>query len=342
MKATEASISEIQKQLGGHESEAMIDTQKARLLIACDNTYSTPAGKDGLLRIQMLPPAGKEYAYLSINGANAPAKYTIDQMDPIYMRTTGTGREVFGSVPEYFGFDGVQAGGEHEKLLALFSLPLLPEKGVKPGEAFTTGFHQFVPMLNENAVAGIMAGKITTGIPARGTLEAIEWEGGIPCAKLHSTIEVGADAAKTSIDSVYWFALDRRCIVKYILVVTQEVKVTGDGAGGSQATGGRGGGGTTMGPPGGRGGSRGGGGGIASGEGGDNAMTPQRGGGRGGGSRGGGGMMGPPGAAGRGGGVMGPPGAGGSRGGGGNTGGNRGSNTQFVRVRNSFIVTLEK
>lgn len=353
-KVTEASITEIQKQLGGRASEEMIDTQKLRFMVAIDNAYQTANGKDGLLRVQMLPPKGKEYAYVDLNNSGTPVKYSVDQMWPVYMRVSDAGRELFGSLPGYFGFENSDSGAVSEGLLIPFALPQLPAKGLKPGDTFPGSFQQLVPGLLSDPALNIFAGRVTTGLPARGILEAVEWESGIPCAKIRNTIEVAQGEAKMTLDSTYWFALDRRCIVKYILNQTVETKVGGAAAGGSGAapSGGRGGGGM-MGPPGGRGGRGGGmmgppGGG---GSGGDNDFSLQRG-GRGG--RGGGGLAPPPPAQGgsrggsRGGSPMagpgGPAGAAGSgnAGGRGAGGGGRGSNTEYIRVRQQFMITLEK
>ncbi|MBX7133478.1 MAG: hypothetical protein K1X67_12465 [Fimbriimonadaceae bacterium] len=347
-KVTEASITEIQKQLGGRASEEMIDTQKLRFLVAVDNAYKTTTGTDGLLRVQLLPPKGKEYAYVDLNNSGTPVKYSIDQMWPIYMRVSDAGRELFGSLPGYFGFENSDTGAVSDGLLIPFALPQLPAKGLKPGDTFPGSFQQVVPNLMTDPALNIFAGKVTTGLPARGILEAVEWENGIPCAKIRNTIEVAQGEAKVTLDSTYWFALDRKCIVKYILNQTIETKVSSGQAGGAgaAATGGRGGGGNVMGPS--RGGGRGGGmmGPPGGGDGGDFSMQRGGRGGRGGaglappppsqgGSRGGSPMAGP-------GGPAGPAGSGAAGGRGAGGGGGRGSNTEYIRVRQQFMITLEK
>ena len=101
-----------------------------------------------------------------------------------------------------------------------------------------------------NPELNIFAKKVTTGLPARGILEAVEWENGIPCAKIRNTIEVAQGEAKVTLDSTYWFALDRRCIVKYLLNQTIETKVSSAGSAGAAPSGGRGGGGTLRSGPG--------------------------------------------------------------------------------------------
>lgn len=343
-KVTEATITEAQRQLGGRMSEEMIDTQKFRWLVAFDNVYKTPTGNEALVRMQLLPQKGKDYAVLNLKDNTDGVRYYEENMVSTYLRLTETGREVFGSVPAYFGLEGFSPQMAINGIYIPFTLPVLPSQGVKPGTPFSAAFQNL--RIDPSTQDLLTAGKLTVQGPGRGTLEGVEWEGGIPCAKIKNTIEVGVADSKQTVEETYWFALDRRCVIKFLRVVTAEVKVGGDtggAAGGAPA--GRSGG--LMGPPGrgggddddgrdfgmspqGRrgGGLQGGGGGVAPGDTGGQ--------GRGGSRGGGGGLMGPPGAAGSGGGVMGPAGRGGATGGGGRAG------SEFVRLRFQYLVTLEK
>jgi hypothetical protein len=341
-KITEATITETQRQLGGRMSEEMIDTQKFRWLVAFDNVYKTATGNEALVRMQLLPQKGKDYAVLNLRDNSEGVRYYEENMVSTYLRLTETGREVFGSVPAYFGLEGFSPQMAINGVYIPFTLPVLPSQGVKPGVPFSAAFQDL--RIDPNTQDLLTAGKLTTQGPGRGTLEGVEWEGGIPCAKIKNSLEVTIGGAKQSVEETYWFALDRRCIVKFLRVVTAEVKVGGENAGGAAGaapSGGRSGG--LMGPPGRGGGDD---------EDRDFAMSPQGrrgsplqgGGGRGGVAPGDSGGQGTRGGT-RGGGLMGPPGAAGAGGPGGGrnaaTGGGGGGN-EYVRLRYQFLVTLEK
>lgn len=343
-KITEATITEVQRQLGGRMSEEMIDTQKFRWLVAFDNVYKTATGNEALVRMQLLPQKGKDYAVLNLRDNSDGTRYYEENMISTYLRLTETGREVFGSIPAYFGLEGFSPQMAINGVYIPFTLPVLPAQGVKPGTPFSAAFQNL--RIDPNSDDLLTAGKLTLQGPGRGTLEGVEWEGGIPCAKIKNTLEVGTGNDKRSIEETYWFALDRRCVVKFLRVVTAEVRVGGEagGAAGGPPAGGRPGG--LMGPPGGGddddgrdfGISQGRRGGGLQGGGGRGGVAPGDTGGQGSSRGGGGGLMGPPGAGG--GGVMGPPGRGG--GGRAGAGGGGAGGTEYVRLRFQFLVTLEK
>ncbi len=317
--------------------------EAVRLLYACDNAYSNG---EGLMRLQVLPDKGinnREYAKLTTTGATAAKKYYPEDMAPIYMRITSTGREVFGSVPDYFGFDGNVGGGSRLGLYASFPLPVLPTKSVRPGDTWQAAFQQGALDLNKKSEVNT----VVSTIIARGEFVGVEWEQGHPCAVIKNSIAQGSpvktkvgsqfqDIAdrKVSVQETIWFALDTKKIVQYYRDITTEGKAdfgftAGDGSapggptGGPPPSGGRGPGG----PPGGRGGSKGPD--DFSHTSGNPTDLKQQRAPSGGGGRGQGGP---------------PPAAGGSgfAGTGGAGGGSAPAQTSFVRVRSQYIFTLEK
>lgn len=331
-------ISETDQKKGGDRPFQINEEGEAiRLLYACDNAY--PNG-EGLMRLQVLADKGvnkREYAMVTTTGATGPKKYYPENMAPIYMRISSTGREVFGSIPDYFGFDGNIGGGNRLGLYASFPLPVLPSKSVRPGDTWQGAFQLGSLDLDKASEVNTVVNTVI----ARGEFKGVEWEQGHPCAVIKNSIAQGSpvkarvgaqfqDIAdrKVSVEETIWFALDTKKIVQYYRDITTEGKADfGFMTGGSTS------GGASSGAPAPAGGRPGGG-----GKGPDDfslrAGGPQdlrqRGAspGRGGGPQGP--QGGPPG------GPQGPQGA--------PAGSGAGSNAQmsFVRVRSQMIFTLEK
>lgn len=345
-----STITQAQNQLGGRAAELPLDSESVRLLYAVDNRYDNG---DGLLRMQALPNKGKDYAMLTTLDQTEPRKYFDYEMAPIYMRLTPTGNEVFGSIPIYVPMQGSAGEVTRTDLFADFPLPTLPQKNVKPGDAWMGRFQWGRLDLDQVYEQP----SVVENFPARGQFVGVEWEMGFPCAKLQHTIQAGTKSIegiklaemgrdftdeKVAMTETIWFALDTGKIVKIIRDITIDRKVEqaaagpGGGAMGAPAGGGKGG---PMGTAG-TGGPDLPGGGKGSGEGFFQSLGSegffQRGGPQGGGRRGGpmgtaGG--GPQGAAGGDTGLM----RGGQTGRGGGTGA-----PQFVRVKVQQIFTLEK
>jgi len=370
-------ISQAQAQLGSHAPTISTDDMKVRILYATDNVYNGKNGKEGLLRMQVLPDKGKDYAEIIPPGESKTEKISADQMIPLFMRITDVGREVFSSQPAYFGVDGKSGATTMVPYYPILPLPVLPTMPVKPGVPW-----QATQLFgNVNPDKAYEMDKFTIAVPARGELEEVTWFKGRPCAVVHTVIAVGPEllkdvknlnqikgnASNVKLEGRIWFAMDRGEVVRMEVEVVQESLVDSGAAGGSGGAAGGGGGGAN--PAGAKkGGPSGvGGGGGAPGLGdvihppvggfefrpqydGDGNLTffqAQRGGGRKGGPGGvGGGNMGGqtgPGGGTPGAGIAGAGGGGaggrfGQRGGGGATG----SRKMVMRVRLSYVAELEQ
>ena len=243
-KQTVSMISQAMAQVGGRAAERSLEVEKFRMMYAVDNAYAVGNGrKDGLVRIQPLPDKGKDYAYLTIAGETEPKKYYDYDMAPIYMRVTDTGREKFSGMPTYFPLEGTSGDASKLDLLLMLPLPVLPTQPVKPGSVWQDTFLLGSLNLDER----FEVDKFTKGLPARGEFVGLEWRNGIPCAKLKTTIAVGAkdlkdvkglnqvegQAVKLELNLVTWFALDRGKIIRMEQNIMQEALVdSGSGAGG--------------------------------------------------------------------------------------------------------------
>ncbi|HSI73783.1 MAG TPA: hypothetical protein VK934_11470 [Fimbriimonas sp.] len=354
-----SSISERDQKNGGRAAQQDVESEKLRLLYAVDNAYSDG---DGLLRIQALPSKGKDYAELTLVDDLQQKRYYADQMASIYMRINNRGWEEFAALPPYIPLNGSGSGIDPLNLFAVFPLPTLPEKSVRPGDSWPSRFQEADLDLSKYPNID----KVTSKLDARGEFVDTEWEMGHPCAKLQNTIEVADLSAlkkkqvqgqmnaagaisddKVSVKETIWFALDTKKVIKIVRDINIERKTEaaggfggpgggGPGAQGSGAAGGKGRPGGTG--PGGMG--PGGGGGGAAGT--SNQILPgslrQGMPGRGGGGppQGPGGPGGPPQGVGMPGRSGAPSGFGGQGAGMGNAG------ATFVRVRILQIFTLEK
>ncbi len=337
-----STITGSQNRAGGRPAELPIESEKIRLMYAVDNAYGNG---DGLVRIQALTSPGKDYAILTTSQNAEPTRYYDYMMHPIYMRITSTGREIFGSVPGYFPMEGTSGSTGEDvmmNLYALFPLPTLPEKAVRPGDSWQSRFQNGVLDLEKKDEAT----RLTSKFPARGEFVGVEWEMGHPCAKIKNTISQGTRSIegqqlaargsafaddKVELTETIWFALDRGVVVKSVRDMTIDRKMQSQGGGiGGGAGSGPGAPPSAGGPPG-------------------------RTGGPGVGSSGGGGStgVGVPGEARQRGGQVGPegpaqgPGRGPGQGpgfgspGGGRSGGAP-AQVQYLRIRQQFIFTLEK
>lgn len=341
-------ISEAQAKLGGRAAELPLESDRIRYLYAVDNNFNNG---DGLVRMQPLPEKGKNYAFFKTTKDPEGKKFEDHEMMPLYMKVDRKGNERFGAVPVYAGVEGGAQERSQTDLFAIFPLPTLPDKSVKPGSVWQAKFQNGaldLEKLNETV-------SLVQKIQARGELLGVEWEMGHPCAKFRNSLKlsagggqgsgkdggVGLGANAVQLEETIWFALDLGLPVKILRDQQQDIRV--------QVPTGGGGGGAAPGTGGGRGpglGTSGGGGrGPSAGSGGRGTAPAD--------DRHSGGADLLPGnfrqgnsVGDEGGGFGQPPGRGNQgRGGGqapGNSGGGGGVATQYIRIREQLIFTLEK
>ncbi len=335
VKTSLASITQGGNRAGGRANEQDVSIEKFRVLYAVDNRYDNG---DGLLRIQPLPDKGKDYTITTIESQSAPRKFMVNELDPVYQRLTGFGKEIWGSVPMYFGIEGNSGGSGGTNLIVGLPLPSLPVRAQRPGDTWRGEFQ--LPGLDASKLHEVNT--IVQKQTARGEFVGVEWEQGHPCAVLRNSIRVGDNTTegaalkksgakmtdeKLDVEENTWFALDRKVVLKRTLNISMDVSgdkvglfggsTSSGGASGGNGAGGAGSaGGPGLAPPG-----QGGGGGLSSPDGlldirvkgGQTPMNQRNGGGQRGGGRGGaqsgppGGMQGP--GAAPGGGPRGPGGA---------------------------------
>ena len=254
---TIATISEQQNELGGHpDVEPLAEEEKVRLLYAYDSAYP---GGDGLVRIQPMPQKGKDYAYMTTAEDPQPERYEANEMQPLYMRISDTGLERFSSIPFYQPMEGSDTSSIDNELIALFPLPTLPSKNVRPGDTWQSRF-QFGQLDLSKAYT---THSIVLDLPAIGKFEGVEWEMGHPCAKLVNSVTIDLNSKeaarlkalgasftgdKVQEKETIWFALDRKIILKIVHDQTFEEKTTVT-TGATGGAGGRGAGGPAGGGP---------------------------------------------------------------------------------------------
>ncbi|QYK52300.1 MAG: hypothetical protein KF824_08520 [Fimbriimonadaceae bacterium] len=256
-KSTIALISQAQAQLGSRAAEIELDEENVRYLIAHENVYKTANGTEGLIRMQALPDKGKDSAMLIVSGETTAKKYMDFEMHPIFMRVTDTGREVFTSLPIYFPMEGTSGEGARFDLFALFPIAVMPAKNVEVGDKWQAAIPQpDLDLDNRNT-----KDKFVENLPGSAILEGVEWEQGVPCAKIRSELALGArdlknfgnfngiegEAQNIKFESVQWFAIDRGIMIKeegrFTVEVLVEVAPQAAGGGGGPASSGASGGG---------------------------------------------------------------------------------------------------
>lgn len=251
------SISQIsvnQARMGGRAAVLPLDSDKFRMLYAFDNRY--PNG-DGLVRMQVLPTRGRDSAILR-TVQNPEGRVFMDyEMHPLYMRISNTGREKFGSVPMYIPLEGTLGEPSRTDLFAVFPLPTLPEKRVRPGDSWEAG----ISLGKLNLADLFEVNSLTQTQVARGELLGVEWESGHPCAKIKYSIAAGVGARtgrqgigddRVQLEQTVYFALDRGIPLKTVLDITRDVRdenLAGAAGGGAAPGPIRGGAGAPGGPP---------------------------------------------------------------------------------------------
>lgn len=332
-------MTEEQNDNGGKAATFDSEGEKIRLSYTVVNAYGNG---DGLLRVQAVPMKGKNYSDLTAAGETEQKRYYDTDMAPLYMRVNNVGREIFGALPAYVGFEGSVGTFETGGLFAAFPLPTLPSKAIRKGDSWKSGFQRGKLDL-ENWMA---SSSVVKRSPAVGQFVGVEWESGHPCARIRNIIEAseknsdtkqleakGAQFSgdKVKIEENIWFALDTHQILKIKRdeTIDQKIETSSPAFGGP--TGGAPGG------PGGMAGKKGVGmrGGSSAGSDVFGPSIPNMQFGRPGGPQGKGGSM-PPGFGG-------PPGQGGPPGfGGGQNGGGSSLSATYIRIHKVMVFTLEK
>jgi len=200
--------------LGDPTNSGIADYEKIRMIYNVDNVYDNG---DALLRLQAEPLKNKTYAMYTPDGKLSPQVFWPEDMTPLYMRTSNTGNEVFGSVPDSLPFEGFRnrTTVKTESFYADWPLPTLPVKRVQPGDVWQTRF-QVAKSDLKNRTAG---NSIVDALPARGEFSNVEWEMGHPCAKIVNTIVSGPPNKKSgrvSMTETVWYAIDKKAVIKVV------------------------------------------------------------------------------------------------------------------------------
>jgi hypothetical protein len=238
-----ATITDQQNRAGGRAAELPIEAERFRYLYAVDNVFRDGGQTTGMVRAQMLPLPGLDYVRVTTESSQQPRRYSRDQLAPLYMRLTDTGREIFGAVPLYVPMAGSSFSFSTLDLYALIPLPVLPSRPVRPGDSWQSPFQGST--LDISRV--FETKRLTSSFPARGTLEGIEWEGGRRTARIRNSIEFGASSEegrmlqtqgrafaddKITLNELVWFDIDRGVVTKLERDITIDRKLDGAQAGG--------------------------------------------------------------------------------------------------------------
>jgi len=168
---------------------------------------------------------------VTTSNSDTPKTYQDYEIHPIYMRLSGTGREIFGSIPRYFPLDGIAGEAFRSDLLASFPLPTLPEAPIRLGTAWQGGFQ--LGDLDLEQIDDLKS--VVSRIGARGEFVGVEWQNGRPCARLRYSLAVNEPRTggrnrlvnAQSINEDIWFALDLGTVIKMVRTYTIDTKVQG-------------------------------------------------------------------------------------------------------------------
>jgi len=228
-----ATVSQAQALLGSRGFEVPTERENFRFLMAVDNSY---ANGDGMVRVKALPNKDRDYAFVRLaSEGNTVRKVYSAEMAPVYMRLTNKGREVFGAQTPYFGIDGANGGGKILDLFLRLPFPVLPEKRVKPGDIWQGAFS-----LGRSSGVSFSVDRVTDLIQGRGSFEAVEYQKGVACARIRTSIASGAADLKNlsnlgfnqqnqslRLDSVAWLSLASGTIMRHEISLVQEALVEG-------------------------------------------------------------------------------------------------------------------
>lgn len=222
----------------GRAAEIEVDRESFRMLYGIDNVKSTKEGREALVRQQLLPPKGSLYIDVTTALDNKRSRFRYDQVSPVYLQVTDTGREVFGSLPLFFPWEGSTGAFANTHLISNMPLPVLPSRSVKPGDSWQSPLlfgligDADTPLVDY--AEAMKQGRVTVPYPARGEFLGIEWERGFPCAKLKQTSSAqpslmikDSPLQRIDIEQYTWFALSTGRPVRIEYSVTADVLATG-------------------------------------------------------------------------------------------------------------------
>jgi hypothetical protein len=257
-------VSQAQARLGSRGFTTSAEEETVRILHAVDNSYTASGLRQGLIRVQIVPDKGKDYATIIPPGTNESKKIGSEEMDPIYMRVDELGREVYSALPLYFGIDGTNGSPPVTSYFPLIPMFVLPANPVKPGAVWRAS--QLMSTFDGDDL-GTMREKerFMRALPSRGEFEGVLWYRNIPCAKLVSTLALGqgdlrnvrdlnqieGEAQRVELKEVLYLAIDRGIPVRREISITQESLIeqaprqaqTGGGSGNAPTAAGAAGGG---------------------------------------------------------------------------------------------------
>ncbi len=225
-QVSQASISDDQNRLGGRGVEQGSLTENIRLQYVVANRYGDG---DALLRVLALPEKGKNFLLFTQPGTQQASTFRKQDMNPIFMRLTNTGMEEFSSIPVYFGLFGNSGkSATPVQMFAIYPLPTLPNKRVKPGDIWQSRFQLPIPEL---AALG-NSDSLVFSVPARAEFVGVEWQSGHPCAKIKHTFAMGGAPGMTAnfsenlvaLEETVWFALDKGTVVRVVRSETIETR----------------------------------------------------------------------------------------------------------------------
>ncbi|MGI8922936.1 MAG: hypothetical protein ACR2HJ_02675 [Fimbriimonadales bacterium] len=245
-----STLTEAQNKLGGRAAQLPLGSESMRMLFAVDDVR----GGYGLVRSQILPYKGKDYVVATVSGDEKPTVHKSDEFAPIYRILRTTGAELYGDIPNYWGFEGTGTDNVEMDLFAFIPLPILPTERLQVGDSWQAS----IAMGGGTIPEVRNTGKSIEKIPARGTFEAVEWERGEPCAKLRYELEFGQkdkDSKDLSLagrefkqndklrfQQLAWISYRTGKLVRSDMIVEADTKVgqgdSGMGGGGGGNTGG--------------------------------------------------------------------------------------------------------
>jgi len=240
-----STLTEAKNRMGGKAAEFPVAIESLRFLVAVDDVK--PDGS-GLVRTQILPNPGKDYAVFSFEG-KPPAKYTSDTFAPLYRLLKPNGVELYADAPSYFLVEGQTGNFSFQDIYFLLPFPQLPADKVKPGDRWQTAI-----LFNNDTGEILKTGKSVVKIPARGEFIGVEWERGKPCARLKYSLELAERSKETDILELQgrefkfndklrfveeaWVSLDDGKLVRMESLIEADFKVPVGGAGGGTGAGG--------------------------------------------------------------------------------------------------------